>query len=135
MLDMLFFGLGVYQDILNEHHQKLVEVLHEDLVHDVHEIGRGIGKSEGHHIVAEQTIAGCEVCLEDVRLADLQLVVSGPQIDLGEDSGSIQLVEQILALRERLLVLDGDLIQLTVAHTHLYGVVSLVHEENWRTQG
>ena len=62
-------------------------------------------------------------------------MVSGPQIDLGEDPGSVQLVEQILDLRERILVLDGHFIQLTVVHTHAYGSVSLVDEENWRTPG
>ena len=62
-------------------------------------------------------------------------MISGPQIDLGEDSGSVQLVEQILDLGERILVLDGHFIQLTVIHTHAYGAVSLVHEENWQTPG
>src|ERR1041385_7698828 len=135
MLDMLFFGLRIYQDIVNEHHHKLVEVLHEYLIYEVHEISWGIGKSEGHHSVLEQTIACREGCLGDVRLTDLQLVVSGPQINLGEDSGSVQLVEQILDLGERILVLDGYFVQLTVVHTHAYGAVSLVHKENWRTPG
>src|ERR1041385_5780722 len=135
MLGMLFFRLGIYQDIMNEHHHKLVEVLHENLVHEVHEISRGIGKSEGHHSVLEQTILGREGGLGDVRLSDLQLMISGPQINLGEDSGSVQLVEQILDLEERILVLDGHFIQLTLVNKHAYGAVSLVHKENWQTTG
>ena len=62
-------------------------------------------------------------------------MISSPQIDLGEDSSSVQLVEQILDLGERILVLDGHFIQLKVVHTHAYGAVPFVHEENWRTLG
>ena len=71
MLGMLFFGLGVYQDIINEHNHKLVEVIHEDFVDKVHEICRVIGKYEGHHNVLKQTVLGREGCLGDVRLTDL----------------------------------------------------------------
>jgi predicted Zn-dependent protease with MMP-like domain len=40
MLLMLFLVLGLIQDVINEHHNKLVQILHKDLVH---EVGRCIG--------------------------------------------------------------------------------------------
>jgi hypothetical protein len=43
MLLMLFLVLGLIQDVINENHNKLVQILHKDLVHQVHEVGRCIG--------------------------------------------------------------------------------------------
>jgi hypothetical protein len=34
---MLLLILGIYEDIINEHHYKLVKVVHEHTVHQVHE--------------------------------------------------------------------------------------------------
>jgi hypothetical protein len=43
MLRMLLFTLGVDQDIINEDHNKLVQLRHEHGVHQVHEMCRSIG--------------------------------------------------------------------------------------------
>jgi hypothetical protein len=46
MLRMLFFTLGIDQDVLNEDHDKLVQLQHEHGVHQVHEMCRSIGESK-----------------------------------------------------------------------------------------
>jgi hypothetical protein len=46
MLLMLFFILGVEQDVVDEDHDKLVQLHHEYGVHQVHEICRSIGESK-----------------------------------------------------------------------------------------
>ena len=46
-----------------------------------------------------------------------QLMVTRPKIDLRKDSGSVHLIEQILDLREGVLILDGHIIKLTVICT------------------
>jgi hypothetical protein len=71
MLCMLFFGLGVYQDVIDEHHYKLVEDLHEYLIHEVHEIGRGIGQAEGHYGVLKQAVMSSEGDLGNIGFMDL----------------------------------------------------------------
>jgi hypothetical protein len=40
---MLLFTLGVDQDVVNEDHDKLVQLWHEHGVHQVHEMCRSIG--------------------------------------------------------------------------------------------
>jgi hypothetical protein len=40
---VLFLGLRIDQDIVDEDHHKLVEELHKYLIHEIREIGRGIG--------------------------------------------------------------------------------------------
>src|SRR3954465_8773425 len=51
VFSMFFFVLGVYQDIIQINHDKLVEVFHEYIVHQSGEGGRGIGQAKGHYSV------------------------------------------------------------------------------------
>jgi hypothetical protein len=46
MLHMLFFTLGVDQGVINEDHDKLVQLWHEYGVHQLHEMCRSIGESK-----------------------------------------------------------------------------------------
>jgi hypothetical protein len=43
---MLLLILRIYEHIINEHHYKFVEVVHEYTVHEVHEIGWRIRQTE-----------------------------------------------------------------------------------------
>jgi hypothetical protein len=43
---MLLLVLGIYEDIINEHHYKFVEVVHEHTTHQVHEISYPIHQTE-----------------------------------------------------------------------------------------
>jgi hypothetical protein len=43
---MLIFTLGIDQDVVNEDHDKLVQLWHECRVHQVNEICRSIGESK-----------------------------------------------------------------------------------------
>ena len=71
-------------------------MLHEYLIHQVHKVSRGIGQSKRHDRELKQSITGQEGRLGYVLLANLQLVVSRPQIYLGEHYDSFQLVKQII---------------------------------------
>jgi hypothetical protein len=46
MSHMLFFTHRTNQDVVNEYHNKLVQLLHEYGVHQVHEMHMSIGKSK-----------------------------------------------------------------------------------------
>jgi hypothetical protein len=46
MLFMLLFTSSVDQYIIDEHHNKLVQILHENLVYQIHEVGQCITKSK-----------------------------------------------------------------------------------------
>jgi hypothetical protein len=43
---MLFFTLGIDQDVIDEDNNKLVQLWHEYRVHQVHEMCRSIGESK-----------------------------------------------------------------------------------------
>jgi hypothetical protein len=82
MLLMLFFILGVEQDVVNENHDKLVQLRHEYGVHQVHEMCRSIGESKRHNQILIQPIPGGEGSLRDVFQTDLDLMVTRTEIDL-----------------------------------------------------
>jgi hypothetical protein len=46
MLRILFFTLGIDQDVINEDRDKLIQLRHEPGVHQVHEMCRSIGESK-----------------------------------------------------------------------------------------
>jgi hypothetical protein len=46
MFSMIFWILGVDQNVINEDHNKFVELLHEDKVHEIHKICWSIGKTK-----------------------------------------------------------------------------------------
>jgi hypothetical protein len=43
MVDMLFLITRVNEDVIDEHNDKLVQILHEHFVHHTHKIGGSIG--------------------------------------------------------------------------------------------
>jgi hypothetical protein len=85
VLPMLYFILGVDQDVINEDHNKLVQLQHEYGVHQVYEMCRGVGESERHNQILIQPIPGRECGLMNIFWADLDLMVAQTKIDLGED--------------------------------------------------
>jgi hypothetical protein len=82
MLLMLFFILGVDQDVVNEDHDKLIQLRHEDEVHQVHEMCRSIGESKQHNQILIQHIPGGEGSLRGIFQTDLDLMVTRTEIDL-----------------------------------------------------
>jgi hypothetical protein len=111
MLLMLFFILRVDQDVINEYHDKLVQLRHEYGVHQVHEMCMSIGESKRHNQILIQPVSGRECSLRNVFLMDLDLMITRPKIDLGEDSSTGKLIEENVNAGQRIFVLDRDSIQ------------------------
>jgi hypothetical protein len=66
ILHMLFFTLGIDQDVINEDHDKLVQLWHEHGVHQVHEMCMTIGESKRHNQILVQPVPGREDSLRDI---------------------------------------------------------------------
>src|ERR1043165_6683604 len=115
---MLFFASGVYEYVINEYHHKFVQEIHEDIVHHSHEVSWGVRQTKRHDREFIQAISGGECRLGDVFLPDLQLIIAGTKIYLGEYSGTLELIKQIINAGQQVFVLDGDFLQGAVVHTH-----------------
>ena len=49
MLYMIFLTLRVYENVVDEHYHKLVQIIHEHTVHQVHKEGWRICQTKGHN--------------------------------------------------------------------------------------
>jgi hypothetical protein len=63
---MLLFALGVDQDVINEDHDKLVQLWHEHGVHQVDEICQSIGESKRHNQILVQPVPGGKSSLRNI---------------------------------------------------------------------
>jgi hypothetical protein len=75
MLCMIFSILGVDQDVINEDHDKLVQLRYEYGVHQVHEICKSIGEPKWHNQILIQHISGGECGLRNIFRTDLNLMI------------------------------------------------------------
>jgi hypothetical protein len=73
---MLFFTLGIDQDVINEDHDKLVQLQHEYRVCQVHEMCRSIGESKLHNQILVQPVPGREGSLRNIFRTDLDLMIT-----------------------------------------------------------
>jgi hypothetical protein len=105
MLLMLFFILGVDQDVINEYHDKLVQLWHEYGVYQVHKMCRSIGESKQHNQILIQPVPGRECSLRNVFWTDLDLLITQTKIDLGEDFSTGKLIKKMSMQGNRYLFL------------------------------
>jgi hypothetical protein len=108
MLFMLFFILRVDQDVINEYHDKLVQLQHEYGVHQVHEICRSIGESKRRNHILIQPVPGRECSLRNVSWMDLDLMITRSKIDLREDLSTVKLIKENVDAGKCIFILNGD---------------------------
>jgi hypothetical protein len=85
MSHMLFFTLGIDQNVNNKDNNKLVQLRHEYGVHQVHKMCRSIDESKQHNQILMQPIPGGESGLRNVFQVDLDLMITQTKIDRGKD--------------------------------------------------
>jgi hypothetical protein len=76
MLLMLFHTLGVNKYVVNENYDKLVQIFHKHLIHEVHKIRWCVGESEGHYYELILPVTGDKGGVWDAAFSNLELVVS-----------------------------------------------------------
>src|SRR3954469_2155273 len=130
---MLLLRLGVNQNVIQIYHHKLIEILHENRVHEPREGGRCVGETEGHDRVLVQAIAGGESCFRNIFLANLDLMITTSQVKLREYHSSSKLIEEIINPRKGIFILDGFSIERPIVHTKSISLVSLLHKDGWAT--
>lgn len=139
MMEMVFRGFGVNEDVINVHDDKLVQKWREHIIHQVHEGGWGVGEAKRKDSKLKVTIAGAEGGLVHIVGVNANLMISRPQIEGSEDGGALELIQQLIDTREGVAVLDGDGIEGAVVDTHAKGAIFFAGEEDggtkWRLGG
>ena len=78
MFLMFVLAFGINEDVINEHHHKLVQEVHKHLVHHIYKECRSVGEAEGHNSVFVETVPSSECGLRNILLFNLELMISGP---------------------------------------------------------
>ena len=76
MFIMLFVGFRIDEDVIDVDNDELVEIIHEDRVHEPHESSWSIGETEGHDSILIKAITSNECRFWDILLSDLDLMVT-----------------------------------------------------------
>jgi hypothetical protein len=82
MFFMLFLTFRKDQDVIYEDHDKLVQLFHENWVHQVHEVSGGIGQTIRYHQILIKTVSGGESNLWDIFFTDLDLMIARTKVNL-----------------------------------------------------
>jgi hypothetical protein len=85
---MFFHTHRIYQNVVNEPHDKLVQLLHENRVREVHEVCWCIRQPKGHDKILIEAISCREGRLGYIIGTNLDLVIVGAEINFGEHLGS-----------------------------------------------
>jgi hypothetical protein len=133
MFGMLLLVLGIDKDIINKDHYEFVELRHEHGVHEVHEVGRGIRETKGHYQELVKTITSGEGSFRNVTWSNFDLMVTKTKVNLGENSGSSQLIKERIDSWKRIFVLDGHCIERSVIHTQPQATIFLIDKESGKT--
>src|SRR3954470_22753323 len=88
--------LREYQEVVDVYDDELVKEWSEDILHDRHESGRGVGESEWHNPEFVVAISRAESSFLYVVRVDADLVIPRSQIYFREYLGAVDLVHQVV---------------------------------------
>jgi hypothetical protein len=123
------------KDIIQIDNGKVIQEIAEDVVHQVLEGGWGVYKAKWHDPILVVTVSRSECRLPLVALGDADEVVAGTEIDLGEDGGGSEAVEELVDQRERIAVFDGHPVETAIVDTQAQRAVAFLHEQDGSAGG
>ncbi|WZZ35469.1 hypothetical protein YC2023_018870 [Brassica napus] len=131
ILSMLFFTPRINQNVVDENDHTLIQVLPKHIIHKLHERCRCVRQSKWHHHKLIMPIACTEGRLPHISISYRNLVVSRCQVNFIEPRSSLQLVQQLVNTRKRILILDGHFVQTSIVDTKSETPIFLFHEQHW----
>ena len=114
MFLVLLLIIGIYENVIQEYKNKLVQILDENTLHETYECHRCISKTKWHLYESIMTISCPKNTLVIVLLFYSHLMIAQSQFDLQKHFGSLHLIKKIINLGRRVLVVDYHFIQLLV---------------------
>ncbi len=129
---VLLACLAEDEDVVEEDQHTPVQQVAEGVVHELHEGAGRIAEAHRQHEVFIAAVARAERGLGRIAVGDEDLMEAGAQVDLTEESCAVYAVEQLVHQRQRVLVLDSDLVECAVVNDHTRRAVLLLHHERHR---
>ena len=114
MLDMLFLIFIIYQYVINEKNNKLIQMQTQHTIHQAHKCSWSIGQTKWNYNKLIMPMFGLESCLVNFLLFDPYLVLFGSQVNLREHCFSLQLIKQLINPQQWIPILNGHFVQFPV---------------------
>ncbi len=127
--------LGKNENIIEEDHDEVVKVGAKDVVHGTLERSGCIGETKGHDFELVVAVTSTECCLGNIILSNAYLPVSRLEVNLGEDRGSLETVEELLCAGNGVSVLDRLFVEGAEVDAEAKSTPFLTNEEDWRAVG
>ena len=89
MFKVFFFGFTIDQYIIEEYHDRFIQIGSEELLHHMHEGGWCVAEAILQHQELERTVSSPDGSFMNIFWLDSDLMISTPQINLAEPFGSM----------------------------------------------
>ena len=106
MTKMIRPRLAIYQNVIKENQHKATKERAKYIIHEGLESCRGVAQPEWHYQELVEAVVSAERRLVDVLRPHEHLVVPRAQVQLGEESRAMELVQQLIHHGKRELVLQ-----------------------------
>ena len=93
MYNMIFDCLRIYQDVVLEDNDKVVQVVNKYVIHQVHKLCRGIGDSKRNNKELVQAPTSFEHYLRNILFLERYLPIARSKIDAIVHCGAPQTVK------------------------------------------
>src|SRR5688572_8128908 len=128
MIGMILLITRIYQNVIDEHNHKHIQILSEHPIHQIHKSGRSVSYSKGQYNKLIMARHCTKSIFRNITFPHPQLVISGTKVYFREVTCSLELIKQIINSRQRLSLLDSYLIQLSVVNAHAKRTILLPHK-------
>ena len=125
---MLILCFAEHYDVIKVHQHKLAQHISQNIIHDRLKGSGCISQPKAQHSVLKQTKRRGERSLRHIFRLQSDLMVCTLQVYAGEDSGTLQLVKQVINAGQGVPILLGLLVERTVVNAHAHGAVLLCHK-------
>ena len=133
MTCIFFLTPRVNEDIINKDDNEQVQVLFENSIHQIHERCRSINSRNDNNNKFMLTIPSSKGCFWNVTISDFELMITRSEVYLCKMASTLNLVKQVINSGDGILILDCDLVQLSIANVHSEGTIFILYEQHWCT--
>ena len=134
MFAVLIGRIGENEDVVEIHRAEPVEAIAKYIVHQALEGTRRVTQAERKYVPFKGPVLGVKGGLGPVRGMDLNLPVSGLEVDDGVVRFATHPIEYIRRHRQRIAIAHGDAVQGAVVHAQPHRTILLFHEDHGCTE-
>lgn len=129
MLQMSGPGATENQNVVKKYQHKSANEVVQHIVHESLKGRRCIGEAERHHQEFKVLVVSAERCLLHICVLHQDLVIATTQIQLGEESGAAELIQQLVNHRNRKFITNRLQVQGPVVDAETPRAILFLHEE------